>query len=703
MLNFLRLISLAILFSNLIYAGSVFNFSNNFTDKNFDSNKPQKFSPADTSKTSDTLKTVVKKSADSLAFIEPERLDDSGISGKLFTAGDIKYSDYRYTGNFFTYLPFGMLKDLGQTGQPSEASVYGLGYNNVTFMYDGLVLNDRLQNSFDTYNLPDLNLKYIEVIPLARGFLYGTFSNAAAVNFIPDNTIRSGAYSRIRYYQAPNSEGYFSGDFKTKVSRRIGLGINLTNHSADPLYDNSGFSHWNGGISFIYLLSDKFNLRADYNYLQNNIQLNGGVDADSISRAYSSAEFDNILYNTISAPVRFSDRYMKNTAHNFTARLLGEIFGGWRSDVSVYYRTNLQEFRQNEANYNLGYDSLSYISNNNKYSTFGAMWRQIMNLTFASLDVIANYEHAEFNSGLFSSGLARNSISISGKLSLANQESLFHPSVFGKYLIYSGNNYAGAGADVLINFSDNLDLYAGVSIFRKPASIFEESFHYGSQSKNGGQIKNIEVAVSYRNPLIDISLAYIHNSSDSYPLTVLLNTPPLKQDNIVYTGYNSVDLNSANLNFVFRLWKLDFTGNSTYYFDGSGRTNYSLPEFTAEGGVYYIDTLFSSNLSLKTGLRCKFYGSRNYTIIDFQKSLSAADYITVPVWSSSLPREETRFSNSPIPASGQIDFFLAGTIQKNATIYFVFENLLDTRYYISSYYPMPGRGIRLGVTWEFFD
>jgi outer membrane cobalamin receptor len=55
------------------------------------------------------------------------------------------------------------------------------------------------------------------------------------------------------------------------------------------------------------------------------------------------------------------------------------------------------------------------------------------------------------------------------------------------------------------------------------------------------------------------------------------------------------------------------------------------------------------------------------------------------------------------PLSSQIDLFIAGTIQESATIYFVFENLLDEQYYIIPYYPMYPMGLRFGISWEFLD
>jgi len=60
-------------------------------------------------------------------------------------------------------------------------------------------------------------------------------------------------------------------------------------------------------------------------------------------------------------------------------------------------------------------------------------------------------------------------------------------------------------------------------------------------------------------------------------------------------------------------------------------------------------------------------------------------------------------SSSPITTSFQVDFFLAGKIQNSATVYFIFENLFNAKYFIVPYYPKQARGIRFGVAWNFLD
>ena len=53
------------------------------------------------------------------------------------------------------------------------------------------------------------------------------------------------------------------------------------------------------------------------------------------------------------------------------------------------------------------------------------------------------------------------------------------------------------------------------------------------------------------------------------------------------------------------------------------RKDYKLSDYTSIGGIYYVDTLFNSNLNLKTGLTYYSIGERDYINYDFEKNISS--------------------------------------------------------------------------------
>ena len=139
--------------------------------------------------------------------------------------------------------------------------------------------------------------------------------------------------------------------------------------------------------------------------------------------------------------------------------------------------------------------------------------------------------------------------------------------------------------------------------------------------------------------------------------------PFLTESNIKkITGY------SASLNFDF--WRIGLEGRFSFinYEERNVLTSSEI-KMHAHSGIFYKDILFNSNLDLKTGFVLKYY--------DFESENFESAY--------------------------QVDFTIAGIIQKVAIVYFSWENLFDKQYFIVPYYPMRERGIRFGLAWEMFN
>ena len=123
----------------------------------------------------DTTKNKIAALADSAfqkkkrEIIKPvifPRLLDLPLENNNFTKESIDFTDYRNGADFITNLSFGLLKDLGSVGQPSEALIYGNGFGRVSFMRDGIPLNTRLTNSFDLNLFQSENTGLVETLPL---------------------------------------------------------------------------------------------------------------------------------------------------------------------------------------------------------------------------------------------------------------------------------------------------------------------------------------------------------------------------------------------------------------------------------------------------------------------------------------------------------------------------------------------------------
>jgi hypothetical protein len=600
-------------------------------------------------------------------------------SGNILSSDILQKLDTRYTGNYFSYIPFGFVRDLGSIGQPNDVVIYGNGFKNSSFLMNGVNINNRLTNSLDLNLFQSESIDSIEIIPLAQGFLYNEMNNPVSVNFISRDFVTSKPYTRIRFYQAPNEEGFFDGIFSSNISRRLSVYTELTHQSTDPRFKNSDYGMWAGSVRLRYLINNDYNVIGSYSYYQSNVGLNGGVDVDSIRRTTSSSQEEEILFSTIQAPVNYPDRYQKVSGNNLNIKLLANLIGSSPTDLTIYYQSSLSEFRQNEFT-SLKRDTWRWdwpwrydkITNDNKFNTYGAKLSQKFGTDLFNIYSEALYESTLLNTPLIKRNDRVDIFSVLAKASfkLQRDQQKFLPSVFGKFLNYDGNSYLGAGADLSWFIDENFLLYLGLSKFKRPPN------HLSNQTGlyDKSDITIIESKLNYKNLSTNISAGYF------------------LQELSLDGGYSKT-LQEINLKFDWHLWKILISTNTSYYFIQENKENFPLPDFTSNGGLFYVDTLFNSNLKLKAGINYHLIGNRGYQIINFE-TFEITRWIRT---GGAMP------PTAEVNPSIQFDFFLAGKIQDAATVYFVFENLLNERYYIVPYYPKQERGIRLGVSWEFVD
>jgi hypothetical protein len=665
----------------------------------------KKFPAVDTTSIKDSLNPV----KDSLKTHKPKPLIPLYQKGFLstydfgttLTHQQILFSDYRYTGDFISLFPFGFIRDMGVLGQPNEVLVYGAGFNNISFMQDGITLNNRFTNAYDLNELQSESIDSIEIIPSVRGFLYGNSMNPVSVNFISKNDFniegKKGAYSRLRYYQAPNEEAFIDAIFKTNITQRLTSVFEMTNSSITNQFQNSDYSSWKGNARLNYLLSDNFNLVGNYNYVKSEVHLFGGLDLDSLSKMTNSPA------NDLGYPVISNTRYQKSTEHNTYLKLVNKLSTHLSGDLTAYYKYNLIEFRQSD------YDTIpngKFIFRDHVTKIIGGTLRETFQDSILVADFIANYEKAFIKSGFFDFEKRSNSASISGRLSLKLDKNKIIPSVFGKYLYVNYNTYAidhlfyGIGGDITVNLSNSFSLYGGVSYFQKSMNPLE-GFRYTSKNQN---ITSGEIGLKASLQQNHASINLFYRKTDYVPYKALYGP-----EYLYIIGSYKNEIIGGSINLSAYVWKIILDLNTAYYNnnkykylasyysdyyvmdDNAFPVKYFLPEYSISGGIYYSDILFKSNLNLKVGINARAVGKQNLYSYNYETS-TYLDYYSDPYE-----------INSTLKPSIIFNFLLIGEIQKRAIIYFTFENLFDKEYYIVPYYRKQGRGMRLGVSWEFLN
>ena len=569
----------------------------------------------------------------------------------------IEFLNYRYAGDFFSAMNLSFARDYGFIGQPNEIMLYGVGFDGISYLENGILKNNRLQNYFDLNNIQTESIDSVEEIPSPRGFLYGTINNPVSVNFISKDFISKQPFSRIKYYQGPSGEAMIDAIFNEKVYNKFNILFDITNRKYDTTssYTNSAFSTWQAKAQLKYFLSDKVNLIGTYEFVHSLVGLNGGVSASLVPTLSPDT-----VYNGYLAPVNYPNNNQSYKNHFFNLRLLSNYFENSFTDLNFYYNFDYTEINQ-------PLDSI-YIKTVDKNKAYGISLRQDYYQDIFDFQLIGNYESANLkyyslvNNNLDYIPVNYQNLSASIIASVNILDSSLVPSVFYKFQHGSGfenistanGTNSGFGADLSYKYSNSSKFYIGFSFYKNGAQTnFTQSYEAG-------------VSGAFENVFADVKVFKRTNYFQPQ-----INLPQLFQ--LFYQDKYSNDLTGIGANLNFSFWKFNLETETSYYAsNSSSELLFLFPKIKFTGAIFYKNILFSENLNLKTGFVFDYTGKRSSSFGDLN-------------------------------AVSKLDFTASGEIQKVAMVYFTWENLLDNTYYIIPFYPMPRRGIRFGIAWELFN
>lgn len=630
---------------------------------------------SDSLQTADSLKMALR---DTLKPIFQKPL---GPQSLILERQNFIKQDYRYTGDYLKSFPFNFVKDLGFIGYPNETYLYGIGNGGISFLVDGVQFNDRIANSTNLNLMQSESIDSIEIVPLPRGFLYSPYNNIASVNFITRDFISTKPYSRIKYYQGPDREAFVNGSFNALVMKRLVASFDISNRITDGSFTNSDFSIWQLGLRLRYLLSNDVNLIASYNLNDYKIGYNGGIDINSLDSLTSNPS--SLLFDPDFAPVNYTNGELKTYSHLPRLKVLASLTDWLKTDANMYYKFTRNEFKGpynsylEEKTYGLNLNNKAVVDilefdlnigyeHRNDYSS------QLV--IFNPLDDVSTMYIRTHSDVLSFAGIATaNAIKEKFKVSLFYKysriknkiinSSFYYPSPILHFNYTSAYSYntpelesKGLGVDLKYLINDNVNVYAGYSVFGRYSS-----------SLDGFDDLLAELGVNYKNEFVNSSLKYFINESSIGFYT----------GGNFYTYYGYGNLSGAGLNLSANYCNILFESVASYYMPHDDKELRGVPEFRTQTGLYFKNILFQNNLDLKTGFLYTHTG---------KNSVYSQEYGSLDV-----------------PSSDKLDFVLIGEIQKLAIIYFVWENLLNEEYYITPYFPMPSRNIRFGLAWELFN
>jgi hypothetical protein len=198
--------------------------------------------------------------------------------------------------------------------------------------------------------------------------------------------------------------------------------------------------------------------------------------------------------------------------------------------------------------------------------------------------------------------------------------------------------------------------------------------------KNSFSKTNItETGVSYELARYRFKLELKHTILNNY---VFLNKTAKPEQ---YNDDVSMDQIWIIKNFVYRFWHFD----NTVVYQKSGNENIiHLPEWITDQALYFEKSYFKNALTAAFGVA-----------FNYNSSYYADAYM--PANSLFYYQDSTKTGGYP-----RFDLFVNTKI-KTARIFLKLENALDgvfgDSYYLTPHYPMPGRVLKFGLVWQFFD
>lgn len=582
------------------------------------------------------------------------------------------WQDYRYAADFFSTSGLGFTRSLGTICQPEELTLYGFGNRMISVFQDGDLLNDRSSKGFVFAQLQGEGVEKIEMPALPRGFLYGPWNNPVSVQALSISGISAVPYTRIRYFQAPFLEAYFDFRQQQIFFKKLFAALEVSNYKKDEGYSASASSMWQASLQLLYPVTRQISIGSNYRFTRFAPGLFGGVAMDSVKGKYSNP--DNVLYDEILAPVSTPNHYytMYRNALSVTARYkASELL---YNEASVYGQESVTQFRLNAAD-TVG--SPGRISFNQIVKTAGFRLRHDVQLDWFKLSLHEGYENSTGKDSMYSGIPDYSRWFVSGNATFSAGSQL-QASVFAKISGNKQQTMPGLGGDIQLYINPQVSAYAGVSTFQRERSLQENK-------KTTYLVGEARMAYSGKDEQLSLT-AYGYSSTDAVGGMQILK---LSGNTLVRTVVPSVRVQAVGGAIQARkqlgvfLIEGAFSGFSAKEQSGS---NAEIPLFSGKVGVYYKNVHFDSSLMVKTGFVTNFFSSFTPLAYDIFYNTTYRDNAI-----------------ESVPANADVSFYMAGEVKKRAIVYFTWENLLDRKYYLTAYYPMPRRGLRFGIAWQLFN
>jgi outer membrane cobalamin receptor len=407
----------------------------------------------------------------------------------------------------------------------------------------------------------------------------------------------------------------------------------------------------------------------------------GGVDISTTP--------DSLRFESLQARVRNTDAYEKIARHDFqlgaAVRMLPD--SNDISTMTLYFMSSVRGYRDLE---NIQPSNGIFVDQFQHTRWFGIKLTQHLTLSNQEMDFGGEIqsERVHLTPAMKESSATR--VSIFGKSEIPVSE-ILKLSPYGKFDNYKEQHLLSYGGDATFSIIKNLQLFGGYSrSYRIPT--FQERM--GTDTLLSSSLTD---NLPERHHLFEVGIRLSNQEWYSFQLRSFHRTIW----NLITVGPQSLTQLKAPYEFTRHQKKIiqGVAGTvsirfGSFYAEGEAQflemidhddEQLTFPKRSATGGIYFWDKLLNNHLDLKVGVSGRVYSS--YLGKEFNQQAQVY-----------LPEEQLY----NIEQTGVIDLVILLHIGK-AYIHFIWDNLLNRQYIMATFYPMPERQMRFGVSWEFLN
>lgn len=629
-------------------------------------------------------------------------LEPYGDSTSAITRSEIPWIEYRYIGDLLWTRPGMYIRDLASPGENNQITIGGVDARSIGVLVNGITGNSPITGIYDLFLFPVDDIERIEFITGPRAFLYGMSTTGGTINIVTTSFYTNKPYSRLRYSQGVNgysqTDAEFSQNIFSKFNFTFGLarnayGSNLISQQYAGRFANSNNDAWSFRTKLRYDFSNSLNILFSHYYYQTWTGLNGGV---SLQQPLGGSVFGDL------ATVNNYDAYQKIFQHDLNVTLAAHPGNDslQTTTLSFFYANQLRLYRDEENRmYPIGiFPNHIFLQSDHQSERFGAVMRHAWRTSFQNFTASLEGENINIvkDNDIGMHREQRISASVKEEVTVLQPLSF---AVFGRADHYRGKSLFGFGADAHFAVFNGCSLFGGISTSERTPTLQELYWPADSTQTPASRLflkdehhQTMEAGVSFVNTdQLDATISY-ERRTIKYPISVSAENSlsTAGQEQVIHFVQSASSQTFHGVNAALRSSYMHFhlDANVTYLHlsmvEYDSTTLRLLPEWYADGSLYYRNLLADNHLDLKIGFRARYISQQNGMTPNNESEMY------VP------------YALASFGPSADIDFFLIGKLG-NAYVHFIWENLTANQYMLTPIYPMYDRNVRFGVSWVFWN